>query len=217
MALPVHAVSHDPALAEETLTAARLREYFRHPKAWQAELLDERRLVRTSREPTAAAVLIPIVVHEAVMSVLLTQRTEHLNDHAGQVSFPGGRAEPADASPIETALRETEEEIGLPRSQIEIIGTLPDYLTGTGYRVTPVVGLITPPLSLRADPFEVAEVFEVPLAFLMDPANHQTRRAVLETGERLFYAMPFERHFIWGATAGMLRNLYHFLRGQSGA
>jgi 8-oxo-dGTP pyrophosphatase MutT (NUDIX family) len=119
-----------------------------------------------------------------------------------------------DSSPIETALRESEEEIGLHRRHIEIVGVLPDYVTGTGYRVTPVVALVTPPFELAADPNEVADIFEVPLAFLMDGANHQRLSVELPegAGRRSFYAMPYERFFIWGATAGMLRNLFHFLR-----
>ena len=146
--------------------------------------------------------------------MLLTQRTAHLTDHAGQISFPGGRAEAEDASAIDTALRETEEEIGLARSHVETIGTLPEYLTGTGYQVTPVVALVTPPFVLTPDDNEVAEVFEVPLAFLMDGANHQRLSFELPegAGRRTFYAMPYQRFFIWGATAGMLRNLFHFLR-----
>lgn len=212
--LPIEAISADPAIAAAILTASKLREFFRNPRPWEPEPSDLNQLRSSDREPVAAAVLIPVVVHDPQLSVLLTQRTAHLNDHAGQVSFPGGRSEARDGSSIETALRETEEEIGLPRSYIETIGTLPDYVTGTGFRITPVVGLVTPPFALAADPFEVAEAFEVPLEFLMDPANHQTRRVVLEGGERSFYAMPFERHFIWGATAGMLRNFYLFLAAQ---
>ena len=119
-----------------------------------------------------ASVLFGIVLRENGPSVLLTQRTAHLKDHAGQISFPGGRAEPQDASPADTALRETQEEIGLSPSHIEIFGYLPQYYTGTGFVVTPVVGLLTPPFELQPDPFEVAEIFEVPLSFLLDPANH---------------------------------------------
>ncbi|MDR2187689.1 MAG: CoA pyrophosphatase [Azonexus sp.] len=156
---------------------------------------------------TPAAVLFPIVRHPARATVLLTQRTAHLRDHAGQVSFPGGRVEAVDTSPIETALRESEEEIGLPREQVEILGFLPEYRTGTGFRVTPVVALVEPPLVLHPDPFEVAEVFEVPLAFLLDPANHQQHAAHYRGALRHYYAMPYDGHFIWGATAGMIRSL----------
>ena len=149
------------------------------------------------------------------VQVLLTERTAHLSDHAGQISFPGGRVEEHDANPAATALRETEEEIGLAGGLIDIVGALPEYTTVTGYHVTPVVGIIERPFALALDSFEVSEAFEVPLAFLMDPAHHE-RRIVSAGGEtRTFYAMPYQasrRYFIWGATAAMLRNLYHFLR-----
>ena len=146
---------------------------------------------------------------------MLTERTAHLNDHAGQVSFPGGRTETEDATAVETALRETEEETGLARRHIEIIGQLPDYYTGTGFQVAPAVGLVTPPFDLVPDTFEVAEVFEVPLWFLMNPANHQRRSVVLDQNVRSFYTMPYQKHFIWGATAAIVRNLYCFLAAQS--
>lgn len=156
---------------------------------------------------TPAAVLFPIVRHPARATVLLTQRTANLRDHGGQVSFPGGRVEADDPSPVHTALRETEEEIGLPRERVEILGFLPEYRTGTGFRVTPVVALIEPPFDLRPDPLEVAEVFEVPLAFLLDPANHQQREMFYRGAMRRYYAMPYGDHFIWGATAGMIHSL----------
>ncbi len=161
---------------------------------------------------TDAAVLLPIVLRDDGPTLLFTQRTAHLTAHGGQISFPGGRMEAYDASPIETALRETEEEIGLDRAHIDVIGTLPEYHTGTGFRVTPVVAIVQPPFDMRADPFEVAEIFEVPLSFLMNGMHHQRRTAEFITGPRTFYVMPYERFFIWGATAGMLRNLFHFLR-----
>ena len=162
-------------------------------------------------ELTAAAVLVPIVGHESGPTVLLTQRTAHLNDHAGQISFPGGRVETGDNSSVETALRETHEEIGVAPRHVEILGQLPEYTTRTGFRITPVVGFLAPPVELAADSFEVAEVFEVPLAFLLDPANHQLHSRMHEGMLRKFWAMPYGRHFIWGATAGMLMNLYHCL------
>jgi 8-oxo-dGTP pyrophosphatase MutT (NUDIX family) len=210
--LPVDSVATEGALAPERLLAAWLRARFANPPEWQPEALEEAFLQRESF--TAASVLIPLVQRPEGLSMLLTQRTAHLTDHAGQISFPGGRAEDYDESPVHTALRETEEEIGLDRRHIEIVGTLPDYITGTGYRVTPVVGLVTPPFALAPDDNEVAEVFEVPLAFLMDAANHRRLSFDLPegAGRRSFYAMPYERFFIWGATAGMLRNLFHFLR-----
>lgn len=154
-----------------------------------------------------AAVLFPIVLREGGHTVLLTERTAHLRDHAGQVSFPGGRVEAEDESPVHTALRETEEEIGLARERIDILGFLPEYRTGTGFRVTPVVALVQPPFSLSPDPFEVAEVFEVPLAFLIDPANHERHALHYRGALRHYFAMPWEGHFIWGATAGMIRSL----------
>ena len=149
-----------------------------------------------------------MVVRGNGLTVLFTRRTAHLNDHAGQISFPGGRTEPADASAAETALRETAEEIGLEASHVEVLGELPQYVTVTGYRVTPVVGLVVPPFELKPDGFEVAEVFEVPLEFLIDPENHQRNSIVYEGGARHYYAVPYENHYIWGATAGMLMNFY---------
>ena len=156
---------------------------------------------------TPASVLFPIVLRESGPSVLLTQRTEHLKDHPGQISFPGGRVEPEDVSSAHTALREAEEEIGLSSAHVEIIGYLPEYRTGTGYCVTPVVAIVTPPFELRPDPFEVAEIFEVPFAFLMNSANHQ-RHSMHHRGKlRHYFAIPYEEHFIWGATAGIIVTL----------
>ena len=160
-----------------------------------------------------AAVLVPVVARGQVPTVLLTRRTDHLHHHPGQISFPGGRVEAADTSPIDTALRETEEEIGLDRRHVELIGTLPDYLTGTGFRVTPVVGLVTPPFELTLDAFEVAEAFEVPLSHFLDPANHEQHSIVHEGRVRQFHAMPYHGYFIWGATAGIIMSLYRVLRG----
>ena len=156
---------------------------------------------------TPAAVLFPIVLRDDGHTVLLTQRTAHLRDHAGQISFPGGRVEEEDPSPVATALRETEEEIGLSRAHVEILGYLPEYRTGTGFRVTPVVALVKPPFELALDAFEVAEAFEVPLAFLLDPANHQRHSLHYRGALRHFFAMPYGDYFIWGATAGMIRSL----------
>lgn len=160
---------------------------------------------------TAAAVLVPIVAHPAELTVLFTQRTSQLRSHSGQVSFPGGRAEPEDASPELTALREAEEEIGLPAERVEIVARLPDYLTRTGFRVTPVVGLLTPPLELAPDPREVEEVFEVPLAFLLDARNHLRETRELRGETVGYYVMQYGKRRIWGATAGMLVNLYRML------
>jgi 8-oxo-dGTP pyrophosphatase MutT (NUDIX family) len=161
-----------------------------------------------------AAVLVPLVDREGCLTVLFTERTAHLAHHAGQISFPGGHIEPDDSGPAETALRETEEEVGLDRRHVELIGHLDTYVTRTGFVVTPVVGMVDPPFEIDPDPHEVAEVFEVPLSFLLDPQNHQRCSADFEGVTRHFYAMPYGRHFIWGATAGMLINLYQLLRGQ---
>ncbi len=210
--LPIDAVGAEGALAPERLLPGWLRGRFAAPAAWEPEPQEAALLGR--ERITAAAVLIALVEREGGLSMLLTQRTAHLTDHAGQISFPGGRAEQVDASPVETALREAEEEIGLARRHVDVLGSLPDYVTGTGYRVTPVVALVRPPFVLTADPNEVAEIFEVPLAFLMNAENHRRLSFDLPdgAGRRSFYAMPYERFFIWGATAGMLRNLFHFLR-----
>ncbi|MBL8502059.1 MAG: CoA pyrophosphatase [Rhodocyclaceae bacterium] len=162
---------------------------------------------------TPAAVLVPVILRPEGLTVLFTQRTAHLNDHAGQVSFPGGRCETDDPSPVHTALRETEEEIGLDPARIEVLGLLPEYRTGTGFTVTPVVGLVRPPFELSLDSFEVAEVFETPLAFLLDPANHQRHSMEIGGVRRHYYAMPYEGYFIWGATAGMLVSLHRLLGG----
>ncbi len=160
-----------------------------------------------------AAVLVPLVVRDAELHVLLTQRTDHLHHHPGQISFPGGRVEAADASDVETALRETEEEIGLARHHVEIIGRLPRYHTVTGFAISPVVGLVSPPFELALDDFEVAEVFEVPLTFLLDPGNRE-RHAIEYAGVvREYFAMPWQGRFIWGATAGMLVSLADLLAG----
>lgn len=203
-----------PAIPGAQLTPDALRARFRAPPTWSPEVADENRRVFRGRENlVSAAVLIPLVMRPEGLQVLLTQRTAHLHDHAGQVAFPGGRAEPTDASIIDTALRETEEETGVAREHVNVLGTLPDYLTATGFRVTPVIGLAVPAFTLAHDPFEVAEVFEVPLEFLMDPGNHRLHSATMVDGvPRRYYSMPFGERFIWGATAGMLRNLYHMLR-----
>lgn len=210
--LPIDSLAGEPPVPPDQLTADALRARFSHPPIWTPEITVERLVRPMSGPATAAAVLLAIVQREEGPTLLLTQRTAHLNAHAGQISFPGGRVEATDDSAMDTALRETNEEVGLDRSCIEVIGTLPDYHTGTGFCVTPVVSLVHPPFETRADPFEVAEIFEVPLSFLMDGVHHQRRTAEFSTGRRTFYAMPYQRFFIWGATAGMLRNLFHFLR-----
>ena len=157
-------------------------------------------------------------MHAAEPAMLFTRRAAHLKAHSGQVSFPGGRVADTDASAEATALRETREEIGLERGKIELLGRLPDYHTRTGFRITPVVGLVTPPLALTADANEVEEIFEVPLAFLLEPANHQRHSREWQGKQHWFFAIPHRNHYIWGATAGMLVNLYrHLAQGRLGA
>jgi len=158
-----------------------------------------------------ASVLVPIVERPEELRVLFTRRTAHLKDHSGQISFPGGRAEPRDLSPEATALREAEEEIGLDPRRVEVLGTLSDYHTRTDFRVTPVVGLVAAPFDLRLDAHEVDEVFEVPLSFLLDPANHQRHSRQFQGRDVHYFAIPWREYYIWGATAGMLVNLYRFL------
>jgi 8-oxo-dGTP pyrophosphatase MutT (NUDIX family) len=176
--------------------------------------------VLAGRAPLAAAVLVPLVQRSDGLHVLLTRRTDHLRDHAGQISFPGGRAEPEDAGSAATALREAQEEVGLVPGEVDVIGQLPDYTTVTGYVVTPVVALVQVPYTVALDSFEVAEAFEVPLPHLMNPAHHRRHVFTWQGGERHFLSMPWtgpgadgqpREYFIWGATAAMLRNLYRFL------
>lgn len=160
-----------------------------------------------------AAVLVPIIDHDHGPSVLLTERAQHLSAHAGQVSFPGGGIEPGDPSPVAAALREAEEEVGLDPGFVTVIGGLDLYLTGSGFRIHPIVGLVRPGFSLAVDESEVAAVFEVPLAFLMDPLNHERHVTHWGGQDHQYYAMPYNGHQIWGATAGMIVNLYHKLFG----
>ena len=201
---------NSPVSAPEELW---LRSRFAEPRTAEPVTSGDGHLWRSDREILPAAVLVPVVRRENGLTVLFTRRTAHLSDHAGQISFPGGRSEPGDAGAAETALREAAEEIGLAAERVEVLGELPTYVTVTGYRVTPVVGLVTPPLELRPDDFEVAEVFEVPLGFLLDPVNHQRNSVVHEGRERRYYAIPYRQYYIWGATAGMLMNLHSFLKG----
>jgi 8-oxo-dGTP pyrophosphatase MutT (NUDIX family) len=161
-----------------------------------------------------AAVLVPFVDRPDELTVLLTERTSHLVHHAGQVSFPGGHIEPQDGGPGETALRETEEEIGLDRRRVTLIGHLDTYITRTGFAVQPVVGVVSPPFILRPDPHEVAEIFEVPLSFLVNRENHQACTTEIDGITRHFWAIPYRGHFIWGATAGMLVDLCDILDPQ---
>ena len=187
-------------------TADWLRQRLAGPRQLQAVAEDA-----VPARLTPAAVLVPVIERQQGLTVLFTQRTAHLSDHAGQVSFPGGRCEEGDQAPVHTALRETQEEIGLDPALVEVLGLLPEYRTGTGYSVTPVVGLVRPPFVLAPDSFEVAEVFETPLAFLLDPANHQRHSMEVGGAVRHYYAMPYSGYFIWGATAGMLVSLRRLL------
>lgn len=216
---PVLAIDdHLPAVPRDRLAALALRDRFQRAPVWQPERVADRQPV--PRTLVHASVLIPLVLRGDDITVLLTQRSERLSQHPGQISFPGGRAEPKDETPIATALREAEEEVGLSSEFVQVLGTLPRYTTITGYVVTPVVALVTPGFSLRVDASEVADVFEVPLAYLMSPAHHR-RHAVGEGDEaREFLSMPWtsrasdgslRSYFIWGATAAMLRNFYRFL------
>lgn len=194
------------------LTPEGLRERFARPPVWTPELVRERRF--TDRAPAPAAVLIPLVVRER-LGLLLTQRTAHLSTHSGQIAFPGGKVDAEDRDATAAALREAQEEIGLEPAHVEVLGRLPEYVTGTQFHITPVVALVQPGFTLLPNPGEVDDVFEVPLDFLMDPVNHR-RHGFEWNGEmREWYSMPYQEgateRFIWGATAGMLRNLYRFL------
>ena len=164
----------------------------------------EKQIANAKLQLRAAAVLILVVNHPDAPSVVFTQRTAHLADHAGQISFPGGRCDEEDCTPERTALREAEEEIGVAPERVEILGRMPEYRTVTGFSVTPVVGWAEPPLEYRPDPHEVETVFEVPLAFLLDPANHRHESAFFKGRIRKYWALPYGERFIWGATAGML-------------
>jgi 8-oxo-dGTP pyrophosphatase MutT (NUDIX family) len=211
--------AHLPAVPDGRLSAESLRQRFANTEPGEPELHGDGR-VFDGREPAAASVLVPLVAHDSGVTVLLTRRTDHLRDHAGQISFPGGRAEEVDADAVHTALREAEEEVGLAPEWVDVIGALPVYTTVTGFHVTPVVALVRPGFTLTIDSFEVAEAFEVPLAFLMDPANHRRHQFEFGGERRQFLSMPWQgvdaagqprEYFIWGATAAMLRNLYAFL------
>jgi 8-oxo-dGTP pyrophosphatase MutT (NUDIX family) len=169
--------------------------------------------LRPNKPLTRAAVLVPIVERPQSLSVLLTRRTAHLNDHAGQISFPGGRVDAADRDEAAAALREAEEEVGLAPDSVEILARLDTYVTRTGYEVAPFVGLVRPPAAYNPDPFEVAEVFEVPLEFFLRAENRRLDSRVYQGQRRHFHAFPFGEHYIWGATAGMIVNLIEVLSG----
>ncbi|MDN2566630.1 CoA pyrophosphatase [Aquibium sp. A9E412] len=158
-----------------------------------------------------AAVLVPVVDRPDGATVILTKRTAALRSHSGQIALPGGRIDDTDASPEHAALREAEEEIGLKPAEIELVGRMPDYVTGSGYRIAPVLSVVRPGFTLAINPHEVDDAFEVPLGFLMDPANHRRESRVWQERERYYYTMPFGGRFIWGVTAGILRTLYERL------
>ena len=204
----------------DRLTPEALRERFRHPPAWAPEHSVEKKFA--DREPALAAVLLPLVMREE-LTLLLTERGAQLSTHSGQVAFPGGRTDATDQDAVDTALREAHEEIGLSRGYVEVLGTLPIYVTGTAFIITPVVALVRPGFELRPNPGEVADVFEVPLSYLMNPAHHRRHEVEFDGVLRQWLSMPYQdqaggpdsdeprERYIWGATAGMLRNLYRFL------
>jgi 8-oxo-dGTP pyrophosphatase MutT (NUDIX family) len=212
--------NHLEGVSLDCLNATALRWRFANPPAWTPEHSVEKKF--ENREPTAAAVLMPLVMRDELM-LLLTLRATTLTSHSGQVALPGGRTDAADIDAVDTALREAHEEVGLPRAHVEVLGSLPVYVTGTAYSITPVVALVTPGFTLLPNAAEVADVFEVPLAYLMNPANHRRHAVEFDGVTREWLSMPYldktvvqengelAERFIWGATAGMLRNLYRFL------
>jgi len=212
--VPVTSVDGDmPAVSPDRLSARALRARFATPPAWTPELRREPQMM--DRPLAHAAVLVPVVMRDKP-TVLLTERSAHLTNHSGQVAFPGGRVDPEDANIAAAALREAWEEVGLSAQYIEVLGNLPTYTTITSFIVTPVVALVRPDFELTINPYEVAEAFEVPFAFLMNPANHR-HHAMMgnDLKSREWISMPYldgaQERFVWGATAGMLRNLYRFL------
>lgn len=201
-----------PAVPAHAQTADALRARFAAPPRWEPEVLLEKKFM--NRPPAHASVLIAVVLRQQP-TVLLTERTAHLSTHSGQVAFPGGRADPEDATPADTALREAQEEVGLAPEFVEVLGALPTYVTGSSFIITPVVALVRPDCVLQPNPYEVADLFEVPLDFLLNPANHRRHVFDLDGVHREWFSMPYQQgdknHFIWGATAGMLRNFYRFM------
>ena len=211
--VPVEGVdSHLPPILPAALAPNALRQRFAEPPPWEPELIAEP--AWSFRQPRHASVLIPIVMRRKP-TVLLTERTLHLPTHSGQIAFPGGKAEDFDADAIATALREAKEEVGLEPAFIQVLGQLPHYRTGSGFIITPVVALVEIGFTLNPDLNEVADVFEVPLAFLMNPAHHQRHAYDWDGRRREWFAIPYQDkealRFIWGATAGMLRNFYRML------
>jgi 8-oxo-dGTP pyrophosphatase MutT (NUDIX family) len=200
-----------PAQAQR-LTPAGLRALFAHLPEWKPEL--HREIKFANRAPAQAAVLLPLVMRDE-LTLILTQRATHMSTHAGQIALPGGKVDPEDADATAAALREAHEEIGLPPDHVEVLGTMPVYVTGTAFIITPVVALVRPGFELVPNPHEVDDVFEVPLAYLMNPLHHRRHAHDFEGVVRQWYSMPYQdgdrERFIWGATAGMLRNFYRLL------
>ena len=201
-----------PAVPSDAQSPEAIRRRFATPPAWTPESLRESKFM--DRPQADAAVLVPIVLRHEPM-VLLTERSAHLSTHSGQIAFPGGKRDPEDDSPEATALREAQEEVGLAADKVELVGRLPTYVTGSSFIITPVVGLVSASASYRPNPFEVADLFEVPLSFLLNPAHHERHAMMWQGVQREWYAMPYregeKERYIWGATAGMLRNLYRFM------
>jgi 8-oxo-dGTP pyrophosphatase MutT (NUDIX family) len=204
--------THLPAVDPAQLAPEALRLRFAEPPAWQPELWSEPRF--SNRQTARASVLVPVVMRERP-ALLLTERTTHLSTHSGQVAFPGGKRDDTDVDAADTALREAHEEIGLERSLAEVLGEMPTYTTGTMFVITPVVALVRPDYRLALNAFEVADAFEVPLDFLMDPAHHRRHRIEFSGVQREWFSMPYmdgtSERYVWGATAAMLRNFYRFL------
>lgn len=204
--------SHLAAVPAASLQPAALRQRFATPPVWLPEVLAEPRLL--DRAPMHASVLLPIVMRERP-TVLLTERTMHLSTHSGQIAFPGGKADEDDADSAATALREAQEEVGLEPDFVQVLGMLPHYETVSAFIITPVVALVQPGFTLTPNAHEVADVFEVPLEFLMNPAHHQRHAMEWEGIRREWFSMPYQdrmaQRFIWGATAGILRNFYRLL------
>lgn len=201
-----------PIVPSVAQTPQALRMRFAQPPQWLPESMTEKRF--TTRQPSDAAVLVPIVLREQP-TVLLTVRSARLSTHSGQVAFPGGKRDPQDISAEATALREAHEEVGLSPQNVEVLGRLPVYVTGTAFHITPVVALVHPQPSYFPNPGEVSDLFEVPLSFLLNPAHHERHAMQWQGVDREWFAMPYQdgeqQRYIWGATAGMLRNLYRFL------
>jgi 8-oxo-dGTP pyrophosphatase MutT (NUDIX family) len=204
--------AHLPAVPVDRLHEQALKERFKSPPVWTPELVQERAYL--DRPIARAAVLLGLVMREEPM-VLLTRRTAHMSTHSGQVAFPGGKVDAQDTDARHTALREAQEEVGLDPLLVQVLGELPVYITGSAFVITPVVALVDPRFIAEPNPDEVDQVFEVPLSFLMNPAHHRRHAHVAEGLRREWFSMPYrhdqQEHFIWGATAGMLRNFYGFL------